>query len=210
MAILLMYCILLAFMQSGSQAFNNFTVGGENNWEVPNDTNAEIYNQWAGRNRFKVGDSLVFVYNSNEDSVLQVTHQKYVSCNTSDPINKFQDGYTVFKLNQPGSFYFISGANGHCQKSQKLHVVVMAIRGVTPPSSPPQFPPVPAPAPVVPAHVPAPAPAPLIMMETPAPSPAPSMVPAVPPTSTGVPAAPVLKSAGFMCGLLISVCVFIL
>lgn len=202
-----MYCILLAVIQSGSHAFE-FTVGGKNGWRVPNDTNTEIYNEWAGRNRFKVGDSLVFWYNSNEDSVLQVTHQNYLSCNTSDPIAQFKDGYTVFKLPHSGPFFFISGASGHCQKSQKLHVVVLAIRGVTPP----QFPPVPAPAPVVPAPVPvpAPAPAPLIMMKTPAPSPSPSMVPAVPPTSTAVPAAPVLQSAGYMCGLLISVCVFIL
>eukprot|EP00253_Pinus_taeda_P008800 PITA_08800 len=190
MAILLMYCILLAFIQSGSHAFHNFTV----DWEVPNDTKIQIYTEWAGKNRFQVGDSLVFNYSSSEDSVLQVSCEDYDSCNTSKPIRKFQDCPLVFTLNQSGSFYFISGANGHCQKAQKLHVVVMAIRGVRPPSSPPQFPPAPAPAPA----------------PVPAPAPSPSMVPAVAPTSAGVPAAPLLKSAGFMCGLLISVCVFIL
>jgi hypothetical protein len=48
-------------------------------------------------------------------------------------------------------------------------------------------------------------------MATPAPSPSPSMaIPAAPPTSTSVPAAPALQSAGFMCGLLLSLCVLIL
>eukprot|EP00253_Pinus_taeda_P006886 PITA_06886 len=171
--VILISCILLAFMQTGSHA-HEFRVRGRDDWTVPNDTNKESYDQWARQNRFEVGDSLVFVYNSAEDSVLQVTCQDYRSCNTSEPIHKFQDGFTVFKLPHPGSFYFISGANGHCQKSQKLHVVVMAIR--------------------------------------PGPSPAPP-APVVPPprsSTTGGSAAPPLQYVGFMCGLLVCLCVFIL
>jgi len=141
---------------------------------------------------------LVFVYNSSEDSVLQVTHGDYLSCSTSQPIASFKNGNTVFKFTQPGSFFFISGASGHCQKSQKLHLIVLSIRGGTPSISPPRSPPVVA--------SPVPAPAALIMMGTPAPSPS----PAAPPTSTSGPAAPALQSAGFMCGLLLSLCVFIL
>jgi hypothetical protein len=200
---ILMYCILFAFIQTGSHA-HEFRVGGKSGWAVPNNTNTESYSDWAGRNRFQVGDSLVFLYNSSEDSVLQVTHGDYISCSTSQPIASFKNGNTVFKFPQPGSYFFISGASGHCQKSQKLHVIVLSIRGGTPSLSPARSPPVASP-------VPAPAPAALNTMATPAPSPSPSMaIPAAPPTSTSVPAAPALQSAGFMCGLLLSLCVLIL
>nr|ABK23034.1 unknown [Picea sitchensis] len=131
---ILVYCILFAFVQTGSHA-SEFRVGGKNGWVVPNNTNTLNYSDWAGRNRFQVGDSLVFVYNPSEDSVLQVSEGDYKSCSTSDPIASFKDGKTVFKLSQTGPVYFISGASGHCQKSQKLHVIVLSIRGGTPSSS---------------------------------------------------------------------------
>ena len=54
---ILVYCILSAFMQSGSHAYE-FRVGGTNGWVELDNTNRENYNQWAGRNRFQVGDSL--------------------------------------------------------------------------------------------------------------------------------------------------------
>lgn len=68
-------------------------------------------------------------YDGGKDSVLQVSKEGYDSCNTSNPINEYNDGNTKVKLDHPGPFYFISGAKGHCQKGQKLVVVVMTPRG---------------------------------------------------------------------------------
>ncbi|KAI4374764.1 hypothetical protein MLD38_012719 [Melastoma candidum] len=49
-------CLALLAAQSG--AFE-FTVGGSSNgWSVPSDPNVNVLNQWVGRNRFKITDSI--------------------------------------------------------------------------------------------------------------------------------------------------------
>ncbi|KAI3443772.1 hypothetical protein Pfo_022883 [Paulownia fortunei] len=144
---------VLLLIQKG-HAFE-FRVGGSTGWTVPTDPNATIYNQWAEKNRFQVGDTLLFVYDAYQDSVLHVTKDDYTNCNTAAPLQKFTDGHTVFKFNQSGPHYFISGVVDHCHKNEKLLVVVMADRSKhnsnetvasTPPSPSPEVPP-PSPAP---------------------------------------------------------------
>ncbi|CAI9787757.1 unnamed protein product [Fraxinus pennsylvanica] len=118
---------VLLLIQRG-KAFE-FRVGGpRGSWTVPNDPNAASYNQWAEMNRFQIGDTLLFVYPADKDSALQVTKDDYTNCNTASPIAKFSDGHTVFKLDQPGPYYFISGVAENCLKNEKLIVVVMADR----------------------------------------------------------------------------------
>ncbi|XVE97458.1 hypothetical protein REPUB_Repub03eG0021400 [Reevesia pubescens] len=99
--------------------------GSENAWKIP-DNSSDSLNQWARKIRFKVGDFLTLKYDGKVDSVLQVTKENYESCNTSKPIKEYKDGNTKVELDKSGSFYFISGADGHCQKGQKLQVVVMS------------------------------------------------------------------------------------
>lgn len=67
-------------------------------------------------------------FESEKDSVLEVTKRDYVTCNTSSPIESYKDGSTKVKLDRSGPFYFISGAEGNCEKGQKLIVVVMSHR----------------------------------------------------------------------------------
>lgn len=67
-------------------------------------------------------------YDSEKDSVLQVTREAYLSCNISNPIEEYKDGNTKVKLDRSGPFYFISGAEGHCVKGQKMIVVVLSPR----------------------------------------------------------------------------------
>jgi len=54
---------------------------------------------------------------------LQVNKEDYANCNSSNPVEQYNDGNTKVKLDRPGPFYFISGAKGHCEKGQKLIVV---------------------------------------------------------------------------------------
>ncbi|KAL4280293.1 hypothetical protein GQ457_03G023300 [Hibiscus cannabinus] len=110
------------------------------NWGLHNGSNAENYNQWAEKNRFQIGDSLVFSYVPNDDSVLNVTEEAYKRCTIESPIAKYTDGHTVFSLDHSGPYYFISGNKHNCDKNEKLVVVVMADRSnptIAPPSPAP-------------------------------------------------------------------------
>ncbi|CAL9129542.1 unnamed protein product [Musa textilis] len=123
----LILILLSFFMLISIAAGTQFKVGGSNGWSVP-DTNATSYSQWAEKNRFKIGDSLLFVYLPDEDSVLLVNADAYNSCNTSSFVDFFNDGNTVFTFTRSSHFYFISGKKDNCDKNEKLVVVVMADR----------------------------------------------------------------------------------
>ncbi|KAK3156067.1 hypothetical protein QOZ80_2AG0102450 [Eleusine coracana subsp. coracana] len=190
-------CFAAAVAMAGA---TQFTVGGANGWSVP-PAGAESLNAWAMKNRFQIGDKLLFVYPSDEDSVLLVEPSDYNACNTSSYDKKFSDGSTVFTLDRSGAFFFISGVDANCRANEKLIVMVLAAgRNATggapaptttttpPPSSaapPPSSPSAPPPAsPSPPPPVPNP-PAP-----TTAPPPASSSTPAATPPSTTPPSPP--------------------
>lgn len=78
-----------------------------------------------------VKSNAVFIYQPNQDSVLQVTRDAYDSCNTDEPTAKFTDGHTSFNLDRSGPYYFISGNKDNCHKNQKLVIIVMADRSNT-------------------------------------------------------------------------------
>lgn len=123
--------IFLACLISSSYAYQ-FYVGGKDGW-VPNPS--ENYNHWAERMRFSVNDTLLFKYKKGSNSVLVVNKDDYEKCNTNNPIKKMDDGNSIFKFDRSGPFFFISGNKNDCEKgSQKLIIVVLAIR--TPPSAP--------------------------------------------------------------------------
>ncbi|KAK2984813.1 hypothetical protein RJ640_004638 [Escallonia rubra] len=105
-----------------------FIVGGSKGWSDPTDSNATSYNMWAESKRFSIGDTISFVYPADKDSVLLVTPEDYANCGTKRPIEKFTDGHTQFKFNHSGPHYFISGVKEHCEKNEKLVVVVLAYR----------------------------------------------------------------------------------
>uniref|UniRef100_A0A5B6YKU4 Putative early nodulin-like protein 1 n=1 Tax=Davidia involucrata TaxID=16924 RepID=A0A5B6YKU4_DAVIN len=119
--------VLLSLLFSFSEA-TDFLVGGKtDSWKIPS-SESDSFNKWAESSRFLIGDSLVWKYDSEKDSVLQVTKRDYVSCNTSSPIEEYKDGNTKVKLDRSGPYYFISGAEGHCEKGQKMIAVVMSAR----------------------------------------------------------------------------------
>ncbi|KAJ0249076.1 Phytocyanin domain-containing protein [Hirschfeldia incana] len=118
--------LVCLFMTINKAYAREFAVGGAKGWTVP--SGSQVYSQWAEQSRFQIGDSLLFVYQPNQDSVLQVTRDAYDSCNTDAPTAKFTDGKTSFALTQSGPYYFISGNKDHCNKNEKLVVIVMADR----------------------------------------------------------------------------------
>ncbi|KAL5216912.1 hypothetical protein ABZP36_008313 [Zizania latifolia] len=108
-----------------------FEVGGEHGWVVPPAKEAGVYNQWASKNRFLVGDSVHFKY--AKDSVMVVTEDDYNMCSASHPIFFSNNGDTEVRLDRQGLFYFISGVTGHCERGQRMIIKVIG-HGAPPPA----------------------------------------------------------------------------
>ncbi|XP_030466218.1 early nodulin-like protein 14 [Syzygium oleosum] len=124
--------LLLISMVSSSRA-SEVVVGGAANgggWRIPSSETAYTLNAWAESSRFQIGDALVFKYDAAQDSVLQVTRADYLSCSASSPVAQYvnKGGEAKVELERSGPYYFISGAPGHCEKGQKLIVLVLSPR----------------------------------------------------------------------------------
>ncbi|KAI9079171.1 hypothetical protein K1719_034953 [Acacia pycnantha] len=172
-------CLVLLVGKSGAY---DFVVGGQKGWTVPSDPNFNPYNTWAEKSRFQIGDSLVFNYNSGQDSVLEVKSEDYANCNTNAPIAKYTDGHTVYKFDHSGHHFFISGNRDNCLKNEKLVVVVLADRTKASNNAP-------APSPLASSSTLAPSP---LTSDASPPSPPPSAAspPTPPPSATSSPPAP--------------------
>ncbi|XP_010265565.1 PREDICTED: early nodulin-like protein 1 [Nelumbo nucifera] len=119
--------VVLVFLLFSFSEAREILVGGKTDaWKIPSESVS--LNRWAEAARFQIGDTLVWKYDANKDSVLRVTKEAYSSCNVSSPIAEYKDGNSKIVLDRSGPFYFISGANGHCEKGQKLIVVVLSPR----------------------------------------------------------------------------------
>ncbi|XP_073298257.1 early nodulin-like protein 21 [Primulina huaijiensis] len=115
-------CLLeLSLLQMGS-CFQ-FQVGDRAGWAVPPANQTDHYNEWASRERFKIGDTVRFKY--KKDSVMEVNKTEYNECNSSRPNFFSNKGDTIYTLDRSGFFYFISGATGHCEKGQQMIVWVI-------------------------------------------------------------------------------------
>ncbi|CBI15400.3 hypothetical protein AAG906_014109 [Vitis piasezkii] len=112
-----------------------FLVGDDDGWALPSSKSGEqMYNEWASHNRFKVGDTVHFKY--EKDSVMVVTEAEYNKCHSAHPILFSNNGDTIFSLDRPGLFYFISGVAGHCERGQKM--IIKVLEPPSPPSVPKQ------------------------------------------------------------------------
>ncbi|XP_022870795.1 early nodulin-like protein 1 [Olea europaea var. sylvestris] len=102
-----------------------FVVGCENNlWAVP--SSVDEFNKWAKKTHFQIGDSLVLKYNSKTHSVLEVNEEGYKISNNANLIKSHNDRETTISLEKSCLFFFISGAEEHCQKGQRLEVMVLS------------------------------------------------------------------------------------
>ncbi|KAE8038334.1 hypothetical protein FH972_010857 [Carpinus fangiana] len=107
-----------------------YEVGGDHGWVVPKPKDDQMYNQWASKHRFIVNDTIQFKY--KKDSVLVVTKEEYDKCHSAHPLFFSNNDDSVYILDRPGLFYFISGVAGHCQRGQKMIIKVLE------PANPPQ------------------------------------------------------------------------
>ncbi|KAI4355599.1 hypothetical protein L6164_004356 [Bauhinia variegata] len=116
--------IFFAAMNGSVGAKRQFKVGDHLGWQEPGHNNTAFYSQWAAKNRFQIGDSLVFEYQN--DTVLTVEKEDYYNCDSKDPITAFNNGRSIINLERAGPLYFISGTDNHCENGQRLIVEVMS------------------------------------------------------------------------------------
>lgn len=85
----------------------------------------------------------VFKYEDEEEYVMQVSRKSFETCNVSNPISIIRSGRDLIRLKALGwHYFFISGAPGHCELGQKLHIKLApycftSIHSATPPALPP-------------------------------------------------------------------------
>ncbi|KAF9666310.1 hypothetical protein SADUNF_Sadunf16G0216300 [Salix dunnii] len=115
---------ILSSLQFLSVSSFEYQIGGNEGWVVPPANDTRIYNDWASENRFQVGDTVRFRY--RKDSVMEVSVEDYKKCNSSHPNFFSNTGNDVYHLNRSGSFYFMSGVSGHCEKGQRMIVKVVS------------------------------------------------------------------------------------
>ncbi|KAF6172828.1 hypothetical protein GIB67_034680 [Kingdonia uniflora] len=134
--------VLIFILFNFTEAKDHLVGGKTDGWKIPS-SQSDSLNEWAQRSRFLTGDTLVWKYDEKTDSVLQVTRADYLNCNVSDPINQYKEGDTKVVLEKSGPYFFISGAKGHCEKGQKLIVVVLSSKhgylAISPAPSPAGF-----------------------------------------------------------------------
>ncbi|KAG5538738.1 hypothetical protein RHGRI_019334 [Rhododendron griersonianum] len=88
------------------------------------------YQNWAAGKTFTVGDTLVFVYNTNH-AVDIVDESDYTRCNSGNALHSYSGGQTTITLTAPGPMYFLCPTIGHCQAGMKLNITVAAITTTT-------------------------------------------------------------------------------
>ncbi|PON92823.1 Cupredoxin [Trema orientale] len=119
----LLASLLLTLLQTEVICFQ-YKVGELDAWGIPTSENPQVYAKWSKYHTFKIGDSLLFLYPPSQDSVIQVSKQSYNSCNLKDPILYMGNGNSLFNITSEGEFFFTSGKPGHCEKGQKLYILV--------------------------------------------------------------------------------------
>ncbi|CAI9109766.1 OLC1v1009661C1 [Oldenlandia corymbosa var. corymbosa] len=95
------------------------------------------YTIWARDKHFYNGDWLFFVYDRNQQNVLEVNKTDYENCNSDHPLHNWTTGAgrDVVPLNVTRTYYFISG-KGFCYSGMKFEVHVE--KAPPPPSASPK------------------------------------------------------------------------
>ncbi|KAL6638014.1 hypothetical protein ACP70R_025586 [Stipagrostis hirtigluma subsp. patula] len=97
----------------------SYTVGDDSGWD-----NGVDYDAWARGKKFKVGDTLEFLYSEGFHNVEVVDAQGYADCAAASNAPTLTSGDDTVTLSQPGRWFFICGVEGHCDSGQKLAVNV--------------------------------------------------------------------------------------
>ncbi|WOL15211.1 mavicyanin [Canna indica] len=115
-----------------------YTVGDSKGWTIMNMPN---YTAWTSSKTFKVGDTIVFVYNKQFHNVIQVSKADYGGCSGSSPLATYITGNDSITIKTKGHYYFICGFPGHCDAGQKVDINVAKASSAAPSMAPTGLPP---------------------------------------------------------------------
>ncbi|GJN23068.1 hypothetical protein PR202_gb10685 [Eleusine coracana subsp. coracana] len=97
----------------------SYRVGDDSGWD-----NGVDYDAWAGGKKFKVGDTLEFLYSEGFHNVVVVDAASYAACAIPGNAPTLTSGDDRVALRQAGQWFFICGVAGHCESGMKLAVNV--------------------------------------------------------------------------------------
>ncbi|KAI3864012.1 hypothetical protein MKW98_031604 [Papaver atlanticum] len=98
-----------------------YKVGDEPGWTTMGNVD---YQKWSSSKTFRVGDVILFTYNTQYHNVMQVTHPEYQACNATAPLKTFTTGNDSITITRNGHYYYLCGIPGHCQSGQKVDIRV--------------------------------------------------------------------------------------
>uniref|UniRef100_A0A2N9H0S0 Phytocyanin domain-containing protein n=1 Tax=Fagus sylvatica TaxID=28930 RepID=A0A2N9H0S0_FAGSY len=123
-AVIFLFLVMMGLCVVSNSMALVYKVGDNEGWSSLGHVD---YAKWASTKNFHVGDALLFEYNQMYHSVLQVSHQDFLSCNTTSPIAVYFSGEDLITLGSADNFYYLCGVPGHCQAGQKVGIKVTPI-----------------------------------------------------------------------------------
>ncbi|KAM0013627.1 putative Phytocyanin domain, cupredoxin [Helianthus debilis subsp. tardiflorus] len=116
------FMAIVASMTFCSSAMEH-AVGDDSGWVTPENPN--FYADWAAKNTFTVGDTLLFDFYTGLHDVTPVIKEDYDRCSVTVPGATIKTGPATLNLYIPGDHYFISSMDGDCLYNQKLAIHVV-------------------------------------------------------------------------------------
>ncbi|CAJ2672786.1 unnamed protein product [Trifolium pratense] len=117
---LILLAISMVLLSSIAMA-TDYVVGDEKGWTV--DFN---YTQWAQDKVFRVGDNLVFNYDSSKHNVFKVNGTLFKSCTFPPQNEALTTGKDVIALKTDGNKWYVCGKANHCAARQMKLVINVA------------------------------------------------------------------------------------
>ncbi|EXB99558.1 Blue copper protein [Morus notabilis] len=114
----IMTALLVLLMAAPAVYAAQYTVGDASGWNSGVD-----YATWTSDKTFRVGDTLVFNYDSSH-TVDEVNENGYNDCSSANVLKSYAGTTATIKLSKTGTVYFICPTPGHCSGGMKLKVDV--------------------------------------------------------------------------------------
>ncbi|KAK4359439.1 hypothetical protein RND71_021668 [Anisodus tanguticus] len=116
--------LAVAILLQVTTAQTEHVVGDDMGWTIPIN-GPTAYTSWASDRTFKVGDTLVFKFTTNNHDVQEVSISSFKECSTDNAVGEsITTGPANVTLESPGDHYYICTMGKHCKAGQKLAITV--------------------------------------------------------------------------------------